>query len=385
MEGQAGEAAARRVGAFTIDAVDSGSMARRGCLWTAHGAVETPVFMPVGTQASVKAMAPRELDELGVQIVLGNTYHLNIRPGLAVLEAAGGLHRFMGWEKPILTDSGGFQVFSLANLRKIRRDGVEFNSHVDGSRIFLGPCEAMAIQRVLGSDIAMVFDECAPFPCKRDYACQSVEITLEWAALCAEQPRADGQLVFGIVQGSGFADLRERCARTLVELGFDGYAIGGVSVGEPEAILLKGIADSVGFLPVDRPRYVMGVGKIPQLFEAVALGVDMFDCVLPTRLARNGSAFVRYGRYPVKAGAYKQDLRPVEPGCACYTCRRFSRAYVRHLLNVGEILGVRLLTIHNLHRYMELMREIRASLANGTFGALRAEWVARYREGQAGD
>ncbi len=372
-------------GRFEIGATDGASRARAAVLWTAHGPVTTPVFMPVGTQATVKAMAPRELDELGVQIVLGNAYHLNIRPGLEVIERAGGLHRFMGWSKPILTDSGGFQVFSLTNLRKIRPDGVEFSSHVDGSRIFLGPREAMAIQRVLGSDVAMVFDECAPYPCARDYACQSVGMTLNWAALCAEQPRADGQLVFGIVQGGVHADQRQRCARELVGIGFDGYAIGGVSVGEPEDILIKGVDDSVAYLPVDRPRYLMGVGKIPQLFEAIARGVDMFDCVLPTRLARNGSAFIRYGRYPVKAGEYKQDTRPVEAGCTCYTCSRFSRAYVRHLLNVGEILGVRLLTIHNLHRYMALMREIREALQSGCFGDLKNEWVSRYREGQPGD
>ena len=354
-------------GTFEIQHVDNGSKARRGRLWTEHGAIDTPVFMPVGTQATVKTMTPLELEQLDTQIILGNTYHLNIRPGMEVIEACGGLHTFMGWNRPILTDSGGFQVFSLSNLRKIRDDGVEFNSHIDGRRIFLGPVEAMAIQRTLGSDIAMVFDECAPHPCSHDYACQSVDKTLRWAAICAEQPRSKGQLVFGIVQGGEFEDLRLRCARELVSIGFDGYAVGGVSVGEPEEVLLKGITDGVQELPIDRPRYLMGVGRMSQILHAVRQGVDMFDCVIPTRYARNGSAFTRRGRYPVKAGEYRLDTRPVEEGCTCYTCQNFSRAYVRHLLNVGEILGVRLLTIHNLHRYERFMREIRDAIRDGVY------------------
>jgi queuine tRNA-ribosyltransferase len=327
--------------------------------------------MPVGTQGAVKAMSPAELSELDTQILLGNTYHLNIRPGMDVVEACGGLHRFMGWDGPILTDSGGYQVYSLARLRTVKDDGVEFNSHVDGQRVFLGPVEAMDIQRRLGADIAMVFDECAPYPCEREYACQSVAKTLAWAALCADQPRAPGQWVFGIVQGAEYGDLRERCARELVGMGFDGYAIGGVSVGEPEAVMMQSIGDCVHELPADRPRYLMGVGQMGQILDAVARGVDMFDCVMPTRFARNGTAFVRHGRYPVKAGAYRADARPVEEGCTCLACRRFTRAYIRHLLNVNEILGVRLLTIHNLHRYMTFMREIRDAIDAGTFGAYR--------------
>ncbi len=354
-------------GTFKIKHSDEASCARTGCLWTAHGAIDTPVFMPVGTQATVKAMSPLELEQLDAQIILGNTYHLNIRPGMEVIEACGGLHTFMGWNRPILTDSGGFQVFSLSNLRKIRDDGVEFNSHVDGRRIFLGPVEAMAIQRTLGSDIAMVFDECAPHPCTHDYACQSVDKTLGWAAICAEQPHSEGQLVFGIVQGGEFRDLRLRCARELVSIGFDGYAVGGVSVGEPEEVLLKGIVDGVQELPVERPRYLMGVGRMSQILHAVRAGVDMFDCVMPTRIARNGSAFTRRGRYPVKAGAYRLDTRPVEEGCGCYTCQTFSRAYIRHLLNVDEILGVRLLTLHNLYRYQEFMCEIRNAIRDGVY------------------
>jgi queuine tRNA-ribosyltransferase len=371
-------------GRFDIEAVDRDSCARYGRLTTAHGVVETPVFMPVGTQATVKTLAPAELRELGVPILLGNTYHLYVRPGLEVIEANGGLHQFMGWDGPILTDSGGFQVFSLAGIRKMREDGVEFASHVDGSRIFLGPREAMHIQKVLGSDIAMVFDECAPYPCTREYACQSVDKTLRWASTCAEQPRAEGQLCFGIVQGGMYTDLRERCARELVAIGFDGYAVGGVSVGEPEPVLIKGIEDGVRELPVERPRYLMGVGRIPQILEAVERGVDMFDCVEPTRVARNGSAFTRRGRYPVKAGRWRLDTRPVEEGCHCYTCQNFSRSYIRHLLNVGEVLGIRLLTLHNVHRYMRFMEELRGSLQEGRFGQFKKEWLAYSEESADG-
>lgn len=368
-------------GRFEIRAADAHSQARTGVLYTAHGMVETPVFMPVGTQATVKAMSPAELEALDVSILLGNTYHLNLRPGMEVIEACGGLHAFMGWPRPILTDSGGFQVFSLAGLRKIRDEGVEFSSHIDGSRVFLGPVEAMRIQRILGSDIAMVFDECPPHGCTRDYACQSMEKSIAWASKCSEQPRAAGQLVFGIVQGGAFDDLRRRCARELVGIGFDGYAVGGVSVGEPEDVLRRGMEQGVAELPPDRPRYLMGVGRMSQILEAVALGVDMFDCVMPTRYARNGSAFTRRGAYPVKAGACRLDTRPVEEGCCCYTCTHFPRAYVRHLLNVGEILGVQLLTLHNLYRYMAFMAEIREAVRGGCFREYRREFEALYAAG----
>ena len=358
---------------FEVLKKDEGSFARRGRLRTAHGVVETPVFMPVGTQGTVKTLEPRDLNELGVQILLGNTYHLMLRPGESVMKTCGGLHKFMGWDRPILTDSGGFQVFSLAQLRKIRDNGVEFQSHIDGAKCFLGPAESMAVQRWLGSDIAMCFDECIPYPATHDYACKSVEKTIKWAALCSEQERAAGQLVFGIVQGGEFPELRERCAKALVSIGFDGYAVGGVSVGEPEPVLLKATEDGVRHLPWDRPRYLMGVGDVAQMVEAVALGVDMFDCVMPTRHARNGSAFTRTGSIPVKAGAYKEDTRPVEEGCSCYCCQNFTRAYVRHLLNVGEILGVRLLTLHNIHRYMETMKEVRTAIDEGNFAEFRKE------------
>ena len=350
---------------------DSRFAARRGALATAHGVVQTPAFMPVGTQATVKTLEPRDLHELRVGMILANTYHLMLRPGNDIVAACGGLHRFMGWDGPILTDSGGFQVFSLGHLRKIRDDGVEFNSHIDGSRVFLGPRESMETQRVLGSDVAMCFDECIPYPATPEYACKSVAKTLVWASLCATQSRASGQLLFGIVQGGVYGELRERCAHGLVEIGFDGYGIGGVSVGEPVDVLLKGVEDSTIHLPEDRPRYLMGVGDRLQIVEAVARGVDMFDCVIPTRHARNGSAFTRRGSLQVKAGRYKQDTRPVEEGCECPCCRHFTRAYVRHLLNAGEILGIRLLTLHNIHRYMAFMEELRTSLEDGSFAEFR--------------
>jgi queuine tRNA-ribosyltransferase len=366
-------------GTFEILKEDRHTGARLGRLWTAHGAIETPVFMPVGTQATVKALEPRDLDAAGAQIILGNTYHLLLRPGMEVMAACGGLHTFMGWNKPILTDSGGFQVFSLNNLRKITDDGVTFQSHIDGSTFFLGPKESMEVQRILGSDIAMCFDECMPYPCEPDYAQKSVAKTLKWAAQCLEQPRAPGQLVFGIVQGGEYTHLREHCAKELIAMGFDGYAVGGVSVGEPEDIMLKGVADGSRLLPRERPRYVMGLGDMYQMCESVACGVDMFDCVIPTRVARHGTAYTRTGAYPVKGGSYKTDMRPVEEGCTCYCCQNFSRAYIRHLINVSEILGVRLLTIHNMHRYLEFMREMREAIANDSFAEWRKELARTLR------
>ena len=357
---------------FNILKRDSQTSARLGRLQTAHGPVNTPVFMPVGTQGTVKALTPAHIDELGIEMFLCNAYHLNDRPGTGVIAACGGLHGFMGVRKPILTDSGGFQVFSLASRRSISDEGVEFNSHIDGRRLFLGPAEAMAIQRELGSDVAMVLDECAPYPCSREYASQAVARTLKWAAACAGQPRAPGRLVFGIVQGGMYAELRRRCAEELSAMNFDGLAVGGVSVGEPEDVLLAGIRDSVGFLPPEKPRYLMGVGEFGQMAEAVAMGIDMFDCVIPTRLARNGAAVTRHGRYPLKAALYKDDLKPVEEGCGCYACRNFTRAYLRHLLNSDEILGIVLLTIHNIYCYMQFMAEIRAAIENGAFGKFLA-------------
>ncbi len=363
---------------FELLKTDSATKARLGRLHTPHGVIDTPVFMPVGTQASVKALDPRELLEMGTQILLGNTYHLHIRPGMDIINAAGGLHKFMSWSGPILTDSGGFQVFSLASIRKIKPHGVEFRSHMDGSLLFLGPKEAMAIQRQLGSDIAMVFDECPPHDCAPKAAEEAVERTLRWAAECREQPRAPGQLVFGIAQGGIHAKLRERCARSLVEMKFDGYAIGGVSVGEPEHEMMQAVELTEPFLPADQPRYAMGLGTPAQLVELVARGVDMFDCVLPTRVARNGTAFTSKGTISIKGGAVKADFRPIEDGCACFACRQFTRAYIRHLLNVNEILGLRLLSIHNSHMYLDVMAQIRRHIAAGTFADFRRHYAATY-------
>jgi queuine tRNA-ribosyltransferase len=366
-------------GTFEIVAEDASTRARRGMLHTAHGPVETPAFMPVGTHATVKAMTSAEVAELGYRCILGNTYHLNDRPGVDVVEAAGGLHRFMNWPHAILTDSGGYQVFSMSSLREIRDDGVQFRSHRDGRAMFLGPVEAMDIQRRLGSDIAMAFDECIPFPCDADSACQAVDRTLAWAAVCADQPRAAGQLFFGIVQGGMVADLRRRCARELAAMPFDGYAIGGVSVGEPDALIPRGIEDSVGDLPASRPRYLMGVGLLPQVIDAIGRGIDLFDCVMPTRFARNGTAFTRRGRYPVKSAAYSRDERPLDEECDCAACRTASRAYVRHLLNVGEILGARLLTLHNLSLYRRVIEEARDAVRAGRYAAYCEDFKARYR------
>jgi len=363
---------------FELLKTDPSSKARLGRITTPRGVIDTPVFMPVGTQGSVKALDPRELREMGTQIMLGNTYHLSIRPGLEIIQQAGGLHRFICWPHPILTDSGGFQVFSLAKIRKIKAHGVEFRSHVDGSLLFLGPKEAMAIQRALGSDIAMVFDDCPPHTSSPREKRAAVERTIRWARECREQPRAEGQQVFGIVQGGTDATLREECAQALVSLGFDGYAIGGVSVGEPEAEIFRAIELTEPFLPADRPRYAMGLGTPAQLVELVARGVDMFDCVLPTRVARNGTAFTRRGTFAIKGGAVKADLGPIEEGCDCFACRHFSRAYLRHLLNVKEILGLRMVSVHNSHMYLKLMADLRAHLAAGTFAAFRREFVMNY-------
>ncbi len=365
---------------FTVRHTDSRTLARRGELRTAHGAVQTPAFMPVGTQATVKAMAPWELEALGAEMILGNTYHLALRPGVDIVAAAGGLHRFMGWPGAILTDSGGYQVFSLSPLRRVRPEGVEFQSHIDGQRLFLGPREAMAIQRRLGSDVAMAFDECTPYPSTHQEARRSLDRTLRWAAACRAQDRAPGQLVFGIVQGGVFRDLRERAAAEIAALGFDGTAVGGVSVGESEAEMVQVLDWTGPLLPPGVPHYLMGVGTPRQIVLAVARGMDLFDCVLPTRLGRNGSAYTLTGTLPIKAGRFKDDLRPIDAECTCQACRLFTRAYLRHLLNVGEILGSRMMTLHNLHTYLELMRRIRAHLEAGTFADFAEEFLARWGE-----
>ena len=364
---------------FELLKTDSQTKARLGRLATAHGVVETPVFMPVGTQASVKALDNRELLEMGTQIILGNTYHLNIRPGLDIIRASGGLHSFMNWTRPILTDSGGFQVFSLAKIRKIKAHGVEFRSHLDGSLLFLGPKESMEIQRTLGSDIAMVFDDCPAHTSTPRELRAAVERTIRWAGECRGQPRGPGQLVFGIVQGGSNAAMREECARALVGMNFDGYAIGGGSVGEPEPEMFQAVEITEPFLPAHQPRYAMGLGTPAQLVELIARGVDMFDCVLPTRVARNGTAFTRQGTIGIKGGSFKADFRPIEEGCECYACRNHTRAYLRHLLNVNEILGLRMLSVHNSHLFLKVMSDVRAAIAAGSFAEFHREFIAGYR------
>ena len=367
---------------FELLKTDPHTKARLGKLTTTRGVIETPVFMPVGTQASVKALDPRELHEMGTQIILGNTYHLNLRPGLDVIRAAGGLHKFMNWEKPILTDSGGFQVFSLAKIRKVKEHGVEFRSHLDGSLLFIGPKESMEIQRVLGSDIAMVFDECPPHDAPAKEQRLAVERTIRWARECREQPRADGQKVFGIVQGGSDPVLREHCAKALVPMEFDGYAIGGVSVGEPEPEMMRAIELAEPHLPAHKARYAMGLGTPAQMIELIARGVDMFDCVLPTRIARTGTAVTHNGAFGLKGAGYKTDFGPIEEGCECYACRTFTRAYLRHLLRANEILGLRMVSVHNSHLYLKVMTEVRAAIAAGTFADYYRNFIANYKPSQ---
>ncbi|MEO6848886.1 MAG: tRNA guanosine(34) transglycosylase Tgt [Chthoniobacterales bacterium] len=365
---------------FQIQAKDSSSKARRGRLTTRRGVVETPIFMPVGTQGTVKAMTPLEMEEMGAQIILGNTYHLFVRPGTKTVTKLGGLHKFMAWPHTILTDSGGFQVFSLAKLRKVAEEGVSFQNHIDGSPCFIGPETSMEIQRDLGADIVMAFDECPPHPCTHADAETSLALTLRWAQRSKDwwNDKESRPLLFGIVQGSGYEDLREKSARSLVEMGWDGYAVGGVSVGEPEAEMFRAVERSVPFLPEDKPRYAMGLGTPPQLVEMVARGIDMFDCVLPTRLARHGAAFTPKGSMNLKNASYAEDPMPIEQGCGCYACLHFTRGAIRHFLKANEILGVRLVSIHNLYFYLDLMRKIRASLEAREFDQLRKEFVANY-------
>ena len=397
---------------FTLH--NTSGAARRGTLDLAHGAVETPAFMPVGTYGTVKAMSPAELHEIGAHIVLGNTFHLWLRPGLEVIEAHGGLHRFMGWDGPILTDSGGFQVFSLGALRKITEEGVKFQSPVNGDKLFLTPEESMRIQRVLNSDIAMIFDECTPYPATEREAAESMRLSLRWAARSkrAHEGNANGHsdktpharfphpnplpqageganeslrefhsnALFGIVQGGMYEALRDESLRELANIGFDGYAIGGLSVGEPKEDMLRILAHTAPQLPQDKPRYLMGVGTPEDIVAAVAQGIDMFDCVMPTRNARNGMMFTRHGDIKIKNAQYRMDMRPLDEQCACYTCRNFSRAYLHHLHRIKEILGARLNTIHNLHYYQQLMGEIRAAIEADAFEV----FVAAFHQARAG-
>lgn len=368
--------------AYTLLAEDPTSRARAGILQTRRGPIETPVFMPVGTQGTVKGVSPVELHELGAQIVLGNTYHLHVRPGEKVIARQGGLHKFMGWPHPILTDSGGFQVFSLARLRKVTEEGVHFQNHLDGAPTLIGPERSMEIQQDLDSDIVMAFDECPPHPCTYDDASRSLELTLRWAARSkAWWDRAADKnrpLVFGIVQGSSYPVLRERSVSGLMDIGFDGYAIGGVSVGEPEPEMMRAVESAEAILPRDHARYAMGLGTPPQMIEMIARGVDMFDCVLPTRLARNGTAFTRHRCLSLKNAEFAEDPGAIEEGCQCYACRNFSRSYIRHLIKAEEILGLRLVTLHNLHFYLNLLRTARFSILEGRFGEFRKEFVSNY-------
>jgi queuine tRNA-ribosyltransferase len=376
---------------FQLLGSDQHSKARRGRLKTAHGVIDTPAFMPVGTQGTVKGVSPRELRDLNAQIILGNTYHLFVRPGLDVINHFGGLHNFMSWDGPLLTDSGGYQIFSLVKLRKITQEGVEFQNHIDGARAFISPEIAMEIQASLGSDIAMVLDECVPYPCEYDYAAKSAELTARWAKRCkavaaslrdahaVHSTPATNQLLFGIIQGGTFEDLRRASAQALVELDFDGYAVGGVSVGEPEEEMMRAVESAEPFLPADRPRYAMGLGTPPQMLELVARGMDMFDCVLPTRLARNGTAFTAAGTINLKNAEFARDKRPIEENCACPACREFTRGYIRHLIKAEEILGLRLVTLHNLHFYLNLMNHARTQIENGTFDQFRKAFVSEYK------
>ncbi|HEY5633752.1 MAG TPA: tRNA guanosine(34) transglycosylase Tgt [Burkholderiaceae bacterium] len=368
---------------LSFELLASDGAARRGRITTARGTIETPVFMPVGTYGAVKAMSPRELGEAGAQIILGNTFHLWLRPGLAVIERFGGLHRFNGWSRPILTDSGGFQVFSLGAMRKISEEGVRFASPVNGDRLFLTPEVSMDIQKTLDSDIAMVFDECTPFEidgraATHDEAAASMRLSLRWARRSRERFDRGGNpnALFGIVQGGMFEALRDESLAGLAEIGFHGYAIGGLSVGEPKEEMMRILAHTAPRLPQDRPRYLMGVGTPEDLVAAVGAGVDMFDCVLPTRNARNGWLFTRFGDLRLRNARFRDDTRPIEPGCPCHACASFSRAYVHHLQRVDEILGARLATIHNLHYYLTLMREAREAIAAGSFGQWRAGFAA---------
>ncbi|MDQ7793920.1 MAG: tRNA guanosine(34) transglycosylase Tgt [bacterium] len=360
----------------------AGDGPRLGRLATARGEVATPVFMPVGTRASVKTLTPGEVRALGARIILVNAYHLYLRPGRDVIREAGGVHSFMAWEGPVLSDSGGFQVFSLSRLCSVGQSGVTFRSHLDGSEHFLSPEDVMRIQADLGTDIAMPLDVCVPYPCGRAESARAVELTAEWArrSLAAARPE---QTLFGIVQGGACPDLRREAARGLVDLGFPGYALGGLSVGEPKSLLYSLLEETVAHLPADRPRYLMGVGAPDDLVQAVARGIDMFDSVFPTRLARHGTVLTRDGPLRLRAARFRRDRGPIDENCRCYTCRTFSRAYLQHLLAAGELLGMRLTTLHNLHFTLELVEEMRGAIAGGRFASWRISTLERYQEGKA--
>lgn len=364
---------------FQLISLDRMSHARRGRIQTSHGCIETPAFMPVGTQGTVKTLSPQDLETLGVEIFLANTYHLYLRPGHETISQLGGLHAFSSWPHPILTDSGGYQVFSMAQIRRISEEGVYFQSHLDGSSHFLSPEKAMEIQEALGADIIMTLDECTPYPTTHDYAEASMQMTSRWAARCLQAHRSNSQSLFAIAQGSTYLDLRERSIENLMELDFKGYALGGLSVGESKGQMYEVVEACANLLPSDRPRHLMGVGTPEDLLECVGFGMDLFDCVMPTRHARNGSLFTRFGRVSIKNVKYSKDQRPVDEECTCYTCRSFSRAYLRHLFLADEILGLRLNTLHNLHFYQDLMRKIREAIVKGSFLSLRERVLSQLR------
>jgi queuine tRNA-ribosyltransferase len=369
---------------FSVCAKDNKTQARAGKIKTPHGVIQTPVFMPVGTQATVKGMLPKDLKEIGSQVILSNTYHLNLRPKSELIAKMGGLHNFMNWDQPILTDSGGFQVFSLAKLRKLTEEGVHFRSHINGEKVFLGPKESLQIQANLGSDIAMVLDECPPAGCSRKDAIHANRRTLDWAKVSKQfwQDKGlfeQGYHVFGIVQGSTYDDLRKTCAEGLQEIGFSGYAIGGVSVGEPEEELLRQVEWTAPLLPQDQARYTMGVGTPDQLLKMIGFGVDMFDCVMPSRMARHNTAFTSKGRINLKNVQFKYDESSIEEGLDNYTCKNFSRAYLRHLIVAGEMLAPILITLHNLHFFIHLLNQARLHIIEGDFDSWSKDWIKTYQ------
>lgn len=359
--------------------------ARRGTVHLAHGDVQTPAFMPVGTYGTVKAMSPKEIEEMDAHIVLGNTFHLWLRPGLEVIEAHGGLHDFMGWKKPILTDSGGFQVFSLGAMRKISEEGVKFKNPINGDTCFLTPEESMRIQKVLNSDIVMIFDECTPYPATHKEARESMELSLRWAQRSKDAHLGNKNALFGIIQGGMYEDLRDVSLKGLMDIDFDGFAIGGLSVGEPKDDMKRILAHTAPQMPTDKPRYLMGVGTPEDLVNAVDNGVDMFDCVMPTRNARNGWLFTQYGDVKIKNASYKNDTRPLDADCDCYTCKNFTRAYLHHLHKVGEILGSRLNTIHNLYYYQNLMQGMRSAIEENRFDAFKQDFAEKRKQISQGD
>ncbi|HPL82753.1 MAG TPA: tRNA guanosine(34) transglycosylase Tgt [Candidatus Omnitrophota bacterium] len=371
---------------FRLIQEDKDSKARLGKLITSHGEIETPCFMPVGTHATVKGLYPRDVADAGAQIMLSNTYHVFLRPGMEVIRKAGGLHKFMSWDKPILTDSGGYQVFSLALLRKISDKGVEFQSHIDGSKHFLTPEDVMDIERDLGSDIIMPLDECSHYPCTRDHAETAMKRTINWAKR-SYQHKEEGkggptkkQFLFGIVQGATYEDLRDICAKELTAINFDGYAIGGVSVGEPSNLIYNILGNTALLLPREKPRYAMGIGYPEDILEAVERGVDMFDCVVPTRYGRNGTAFTSTGKIKIGNAPYTEDFKVLDEKCSCYTCKNFSRAYIRHLFNAQEMLGLTLLSLHNVYFFLDLARKIRESIKNNQFSEFKKDFLANYNQ-----